>query len=183
MFEKQKAVAQGQGIEVTKTQSEFDDKAVAALALQIEQQRQLNREKAEQNNIEKNKKVKATKTRRSTEHVKVEDAFKNESTEAKQAAAALKSFNAEVKQKLAADPEYIQNQETINLLENGRNKLMSVGLVLQSLSIIKEKFMNAGRKLSAFFIGQQAKATNELTRATTKLAAAQTAANATNPLG
>lgn len=69
-----------------------------------------------------------------------------ESTEALTIAQAEQ--NTEVQKLLKNNEEYKGIQKQLTLLENSRNKLVSVGLMLQSLKIIKTAAMNMGEKIS-----------------------------------
>lgn len=91
--------------------------------------------------------------------------------------------NTEVQKLLKNNEEYKGIQKQLTLLENSRNKLVSVGLMLQSLKIIKTAAMNMGEKISIALNHLKTQGIKGLTKALWGQVAAQTAVNASNPIG
>ena len=142
------------GLEVGQAELQQDKANIEGAEAKIALLEKENALKAEGNKIEQQKLTSSSlDTKKLNENITKEVTDFNganekatESTEALTIAQAEQ--NTEVQKLLKNNEEYKGIQKQLTLLENSRNKLVSVGLMLQSLKIIKTAAMNMGEKIS-----------------------------------
>lgn len=142
------------GLEVGQAELQQDQAGIEAAEAKIALIEKENALKAEGNKIEQQKLTKSSlDTTDLDNNIKKEkDEFNKANEEAAESTKALTiaqaEQNTEVQKLLKNNEEYKGIQKQLTLLENSRNKLVSVGLMLQSLKIIKTAAMNMGEKIS-----------------------------------